>query len=213
MNCCQCQGIEDLFNEKNVSRELTQYREKGPDGTTIMLVTALKKQGVQGLSLLDIGGGVGAIQHELLSAGAESAVDVDASQAYLKAAKSEAARRGLEERIHFQHGNFVDMAEQISPADIVTLDRVLCCYPDMNAMVDQSAARARKLYGLVYPRDDWWVKIGMVVLNFFFRLQKNPYRSFVHPSHMVEDLLSRYGFRRVYFQKTFIWQVIVYARV
>lgn len=212
MNCCQCQGIEDLFNEKTVGRELEKYRRTGPDGTTRMMIDALIAEGVEGFTLLDIGGGVGAIQHALLAAGADSATDVDASQAYITAARREAQRRGLLDRISFQHGNFVELAAQLPPADVVTLDRVLCCFPDVENMVNLSAARARKLYGLVYPRDTWWIKIALAALNFFFKLQKNPFRNFVHSSQYVEDLVTRHGFKRRFYHQTPIWQVIVYAR-
>lgn len=212
MNCCQCQGIEDVFNQKKVSQKLSQYHRKGPDNTTSMLINALKAEGIQGFSLLDIGGGVGAIQHELLVAGVQNATDVDASQAYLSAARGEAQRRGVAERVRFQHGNFVNLADQISPADIVTLDRVICCYPDMEKLVGLSAARANKLYGLVYPRDAWWVKIGEVVMNFFFRLQRNPFRRFTHPTRSVEAIVSGCGLTRRFYRQTLVWQVAVYAR-
>ncbi len=104
MNCCQCQGIEDLFNDKLVSKELAAYRAKGPDKTTCMLTDALRAEGVQGLNLLDIGGGVGSVQHELLKAGANQSTDVDASQSYLRAAREEADRRGIADRVQYQHG-------------------------------------------------------------------------------------------------------------
>ncbi len=104
MNCCQCQGIEDLFNDKLVSKELAAYQAKGPDKTTCMLTDALKAEGVQGLNLLDIGGGVGSVQHELLKAGANQSTDVDASQSYLRAAREEADRRGIADRVQYQHG-------------------------------------------------------------------------------------------------------------
>jgi hypothetical protein len=212
MNCCQCQGIEDLFSEENVSRELSSYRKKGAGKTTRWLTEALKEEGVQGLSLLDIGGGVGAIQHELLDAGVQSAADIDASRAYIEAARSEAQRRGIAGRVSFQHGNFIDVAEQIPLADIVTLDRVICCYPDMEKLVDLSVSRARKLYGLVYPRDLWLVKIFIALQNFVLRLQRNPFRAFIHPTQAVEALVTRHGFRRSFYKRTLVWQVVVYSR-
>lgn len=211
MDCCQCQGIEELFNEKNAAQELSRYRQKGADRTTRIMIDALKKEGIQGLTLLDIGGGIGAIQHALLEAGVQQATDVDASRAYIKAARQEAERRGLSERVAFRHGNFIDLAEEVSPADIVTLDRVLCCYPDVENMVRLSVARARKLYGLVYPRDTWWIKIGASILNFIFRLQKNPFRIFPHPTYMVEEMIQKNGFKRHFHFHTLIWQVVVYA--
>jgi 2-polyprenyl-3-methyl-5-hydroxy-6-metoxy-1,4-benzoquinol methylase len=212
MNCCQCQGIEELFNDRLVSKELSSYRAKGPSKTTRFLIDAIKKAGVQGATLLDIGGGVGAIEHALLNEGVENAMDVDASRAYLKAAQEEARQRGLQEKISFQHGNFVEVASQIPPADIVTLDRVICCFPDMENMVRLSAARARKIYGLVYPRDAWWMKIGMKILNFFLRLQKNPYRGFIHPSQAVEAIVINNGFKPQFTGGTRLWRVEVYSR-
>src|SRR3989304_4688720 len=94
MSCAQCQGIERMFDRRAAERELRQYRAAGPGGTTRLLIDALKAEGVAGLTLLDIGGGVGAIQHELLRAGARSATAVDASSAYLDAARAEGARLG-----------------------------------------------------------------------------------------------------------------------
>jgi magnesium-protoporphyrin O-methyltransferase len=162
--------------------------------------------------LLDVGGGVGAVHHALLAAGAQSAVDVDASHAYLKAAKQEAARRGIADQISFQHGNFVDIAAQVPPADIVTLDRVICCYDDMEKLVSLSSARARKFYAVVYPRHTWWVKIGIQILNFFFRLRKSPFRTFAHPTQAVEKIIKENGFSKKSHQQTLFWQVAVYSR-
>ena len=213
MNCCQCQGIEELFSQQYVNKELSRYRVKGPDKTTRMLTEAIKKEGVAGLTLLDIGGGVGAVQHELIDAGVGQVTSVDASSAYLSAARSESERRGLADHISYQKGNFVDLAQNIAPADIVTLDRVVCCYHDMEKLVGLSAARARKLYGLVYPRDNWWVKIGLAFENFSFWLRRSPFRAFVHPTRSVEEILSRNGLKRCSYHQTLMWQVVVYSRV
>ncbi len=212
MNCCQCQGIEELFSQQYVNKELLRYRAKGPDKTTRMLTEAIKEEGVDGLTLLDIGGGVGAIQHELIDAGVQHVTSVEASTAYLTAAKAEAQRRGLQIVFSYHHGNFVDLAADIAPADIVTLDRVICCYHDMENLVGLSAARARKLYGLVYPRDAWWVKIGLALENFFFRLRRSPFRTFSHPTKAVEDILGSNGLKRRSYRQTLVWQVVVYSR-
>jgi hypothetical protein len=212
MNCIQCEGIEELFDNQFVARELVNYRKKGPNKASRSLIDAIKRADIQGSSLLDIGGGVGAIQHALLETGTQHAVDVDASNAYIHAAVEEAQRRGLAERINFRHGNFVDIAPQIQAADIVTLDRVICCYPDMENLVRLSVERARKIYGLVYPRDRWWVKMGLKISNLILRLQKNPYRGFVHPSRAIEELVSKHGFKHFATQSTWIWQVVVYSR-
>ena len=177
-----------------------------------MLTEAIKEASVDGLTLLDIGGGVGAIQHELLGAGVDQATQVDASAAYIAAARAEAQRRGNAERVSYRHGNFVDLAADIDPADIVTLDRVICCYPEMEKLVGLSAAKARRLYGLVYPRDTWWVKLGLALMNFFLRLQRSHYRTFAHPTKSVEAILNGNGLRQSFYRRTLVWQVAVYRR-
>jgi magnesium-protoporphyrin O-methyltransferase len=212
MNCCQCQGIETLFNEKYVAGELARYRKKGPLKTTRILIEALKAENVHGLTLLDIGGGVGAIQHELLQAGLRSAIAVEASSAYILASQAEAKRRGNAGRVSYHHGNFVDLASGIAPADIVTLDRVLCCYHDMRRLVGLSAVRARRLYGLVYPRDRWWLRVVLAVENCFFRIGRNPFRAFLHSPAAVEAVLIHSGLKRRFMYQTLVWQVVVYTR-
>jgi Methyltransferase domain len=212
MNCCQCQGIETLFNEQYVVKELARYREKGPHKTTRILIDALKAESVQGMTLLDIGGGVGTIQHELLQSGLSRTLTVEASAAYIEAAREEAVRQGHADRMGYQHGNFVELAATIAPADIVTLDRVICCYHDMPRLVGLSAARTRHLYAMVYPRDTWWLKIALSIENVFYRLRRIPFRVFVHPTQEVEAVVSRQGLKRRFYRQTLIWQVIVYTR-
>lgn len=212
MNCGQCQGIEDRFNQKAVTKKLEHYRKKGPEPTTRLLIEALKAEDVAGLSLLDIGGGLGAIQHELLDAGVTRAINVEASQAYVEVAREEADRRGHRDRINLLHGNFTDLALDIPPADIVTLDRVICCYDDMPQLVELSTVRANKLYGLVYPRDTWWVGLGYLFKNFTFWLQGTSFRVFLHPTEAVEAILRANGWQRCFYQTQGVWQVALYSR-
>lgn len=212
MDCCQCQGIEGFFNQREADRTLNTYRRKGPARSTRILLDAMRRMGVQGATLLDIGGGIGAIQLGLLSDGAASATDVDASSAYLAAAREEGTRRGYGDRITYQHGNFVDLAPTIEPADIVTLDRVICCYHDMRGLVGASAAKARRLYGLVYPREGWGTSLFFLVVNAVLRLQRNPFRIFAHRTRDVEAVLREAGLERRYRRNAGFWQVAVYAR-
>lgn len=212
MDCCQCKGIETLFNQKEAENMLKSYRKDGPAKTTCMLIEALKAEGIKGMTLLDIGGGVGAIQHELLRAGVEKATGVDASIAYVKAALQEAKQRGHAEKITYQHGNFVDLAPQIEPADIVTLDRVICCYHDMQTLVGLSVAKAGSLYGLVYPRDTWWTRVKIYLGNLYLRVNRNPFRSFIHPTQAVDALVRGNGFEQRFYRTSGLWQVVVYAR-
>ncbi len=212
MSCPHCRGAEKVFDKGVASGDLDAYRAKGPSRQTRLLLEAIRHWGAEGRTLLDIGGGVGAIQHELLAVGAATAVHVDASTAYLGASQEEAARRGHRERVQYVHGDFVEVADGIAAADIVTLDRVVCCYPDMPALVGASSARARQLYGLVYPRDGWWMRLAGKVFNLYFRVQRNPFRIFVHSSAAVDAVVRANGLREIYRERRGLWQVALYTR-
>lgn len=211
--CCpQCEGIELTFNEEAADEDLRLYRAEGPDEATGWLLDELMDKGVKGMTVLDIGGGVGAIQHELLEAGAERAVHVDASSAYIEAAQREAKRRKLREKIEWQHGDFVDLARELKPADIVTLDKVICCYDNMPALVRRSAKLAERYYGIVIPRDNGLFKIAVWFMNLFQKVTRNPYRMFVHSHREIDDIVGRAGLRRSFERHNWMWQAIVYSR-
>jgi hypothetical protein len=212
MTSCQCQGIDIQFNSREAAKKLADYQKKGPAGTTRMLIAALKEAGVEGRTLIDIGGGIGSIQMELLKAGARSAVSVEASTAYIDAAQREARRQGFQDRIQFQHGDFVELANGLPPADIVTLDRSLCCYPDMPVLVGLSASRAKQLYALVYPRDTWWMRLGLGIVNGLQGLRHCSFRVFVHPTQAVETILQEHGLQRRFHRRSGVWQIAIFAR-
>ena len=213
MDSCQCQGIETKFDQKYVAKKLKEYRRKGPKKTTLQLIEALRAEGFNGMTLLDIGGGVGDIQHAMLKLGLSHATDCEASTAYLEACRQEAERLGHSQQIDHIQGNFVEVAKDVPAADIVTLDRVICCYHDMAGLVNSSAQKARKLYGVIYPRDRWWIKWGMhVYYNLRYWLQRNPMRNFVHPTEAVEAVIRSNGLQRRFYRPMGFWQVAVYTR-
>ena len=212
MTCRQCRGIEQFFDEDEANSELKKYRKKGPAKTTQMLIDAIIAEGVDGRSLMDIGGGVGAVQHELLKAGAKSVVGVDASSAYVKVAEEEAERQGHEDRVSYHLGDFIDIVPNLEQVDVVTLDRVVCCYHDVEKLVTLSAERAAKLYALVYPRDNWVSRSIVRLINLTFRLRRHPFRLYIHPTKTVDELLRRNGLKQRFLGKTLVWQVVVYGR-
>jgi len=120
MACEQCEGIELQFGRSAARKKLRQFRRRGPDKTTRLLVDALRATldgtDTRGVVLLDIGAGVGAIHHELLDGHVERAIHVDGSTAHLAAARDEAERRGHGPRVEFVHGDFVDLAGAIPAA-------------------------------------------------------------------------------------------------
>ena len=210
--CCRV-DYDALFDDRDAQRQLDDYRRNGPARHTQRLLDAIVAEGVAGATLLDIGGGIGAIQHELLAAGAATSVDVDFSRPYLAAARIEAERRGLAERESHRYGNFVDVANEVEAADVVTLDRVICCYPDMRALVGSSVAHARKVYGLVFPVDRWWIRLGAAMVNAVLRVTRQGYRVHVHRTADVDALVRSGGFEPRTHERGLIWQSLVYRRL
>src|SRR5687767_7425413 len=116
--CCSTFGhaAEQQFNEKKAAEELKRYRDTGPGQTTRLLAEGITRSGALSGSVLDVGSGIGALTFTLLERGATDAVAVDASTAYVKAAREEAARRGRGDAIRFVHADFVQASTQLPSA-------------------------------------------------------------------------------------------------
>ncbi|MEL6308458.1 MAG: class I SAM-dependent methyltransferase [Chloroflexota bacterium] len=214
MVCPHCQDAEDVFSYGYAKRDLENYRTKGATSSTQRLLDALLGHEIAGKTLLDIGGGVGVIQHELLDKGLAHATDVDASSAYIIHNEKEAQRRGHANKIRYVHGDFVQLAPDIDRADIVTLDRVVCCYPDVEKLVDLSSRLANDLYALVYPVDNWLTRNGIHVFNFLaFRLGGSQFRTYVHDSTHIDRIITDNGFQQLSRKRAGFWQVFLYQRV
>ena len=215
ITCCQCEAIERQFGSRIAERELRRFRRRGPIPSTQMLITGLADFVARGPSaaLLDIGGGIGAIHHALLDAGVSEATQVDVSAEYLNAARREAARRDHAGRVQFIHGDFVQLAPDLPSADVVTLDRVICCYPDMDQLVIRAAEKARHVLGAVYPRNVWWVRLGVALTNRVTQLRRCAFRVFVHEPMAIDATLRAHGLERAVLRRTFVWEVAVYRRI
>jgi len=213
MPCNCCEITDNAFSEAEARSEVKNYRKRGPANQTRLILEAVRSLGSKDAVLLDIGGGIGALHHELLEDVARAATHVDASSAYLKEAKAEAARRGHGERVNFIHADFTNVAADLPKADIVTLDRVVCCYPDFRGLLKAAADHSQKALALTYPRETWYMRIGLQALNFFQRLRKDPFRVFLHPIAEMDSLIKREGFERVSLRRLFVWEMALYRRV
>lgn len=202
--------LASFYNERRAAADLRRYREQGPNLWTQALIDALTAEGVAGATLLDIGGGIGAIQHELLAAGVAHVTSVEASAASLAAARAESERRGFGDRVEHRLGDFVELAESIPAADIVTLDRVVNVYPDWQQLIVRSAKHARRLYGLVYPRDTRLLRLGTAAVRGIFR---DSVHADIRPVAEIERIVREQGLRPVFAQNVGrTWQVAVYRR-
>lgn len=213
MTCCNgpCAAAAH-FNPKKADRDLRRYQRRGPDATTQILLTELRRWPLQGLRLLDVGGGIGVIAVELAGAGLASLTLADASAGYLEAARRHLASRGATCPTQFFLGDFAATAASLPDADIVTLDRVVCCYPDMEALLQGGAARARRMVAFTYPRDVWWVRAAVLLENLWYRLRQDAFRAFVHSPERMAQVLESAGFVRTARRATREWALDLYRR-
>jgi len=210
--CCE-DDYDVVFDRQEALSDLNQWRSGGPAKATRRLLDALQAEGVEGASVLDVGAGVGVVHLELLQAGATSATDVDLSHAFLEVARDEAERLGVADRVDYRHGDFTAIADELPEADFVTMDRVVCCYPDLAAMLGSAARRARRAIGIVHPWDAWPVRLGIAIEN----LVRRPFRGgdctfFVHRRATMDAVLADAGFAPVFRSGTWFWRVVVYRR-
>jgi magnesium-protoporphyrin O-methyltransferase len=211
VDCCGC-GFASIFDREAAQADLDRYRKNGPDRTTQLLLDLVRPFVATGSTILDVGSGIGVIAHELLRSDAGHAILVDGSPASLEAAREEARRRGTLDRVELIEGDFVSLSPGIDPADVVTLDRVVCCYPDAVSLVGTSAARARGVYGLVLPRDGWHTRLLVTLDNLRHRVLRNTYRAYAHSNEMIDGLVASHGLTPQAERSTRFWRVVVYAR-
>ena len=200
----------DFYNARKATSELLRYRQVGPIPSTKMLIDALTTECVEGATVIDIGGGIGAVQHALLAAGAAHVTSVDASDAYIQTAREESERRGLSGRVTYHHGDFLELARTTPHADIVTLDRVINVCPDWKRLISLSATRARRLYGLVYPRDT--LPVRAVVRGMNLVVWRGPVHASVPSPGVIDRLTSEAGLVRFFSKASGPWEVAVYRR-
>jgi SAM-dependent methyltransferase len=212
MDNCGCDDYASPIDAGTAQADRVSYHSKGPDRTTRMLLDMIEANTEDHATILDVGGGIGVIDHELLKTHASTAVLVEASPAYLKAAHEEAREAELLDRMEIVAGDFVRRADGIEAADIVTLDRVMCCYPHADELVAASASRARKLYGLVLPRDRWYVRWVLRLANLRSWLKRSPYRAHAHTNTRIDDQVRALGLRPRSEAFTFFWRVVLYTR-
>src|SRR5690348_4742116 len=212
-SCCSAffGANQRQFSDAIARRDLRRYRTRGPDQTTRLLRNAILEAG-NGKTVLDVGAGVGALGFELLAAGAERVTAVEAAPAYVAAAREEARRRNVADRIDLVHGDFVSVAETVLPADVVTMDRVVCCYPAYRPLLEVAARRSRRLLAFSYPRDRWYVRLAVWVQNLGRAVLRNPFRGFVHSGRGMEALLEQCGFVRMRRYETLKWSSDLYGR-
>jgi 2-polyprenyl-3-methyl-5-hydroxy-6-metoxy-1,4-benzoquinol methylase len=210
--CCTPKGYRQIFSEKNAAGEAKRYRRKGLDGTSRRILDVVKERGIEGRTLLEVGGGIGAIEIELLKAGMAQAVNVELTPTYEAVALELIDEAGLSDRVSRTVMDFAVAGPEVSSADVVVLNRVICCYHDMPKLAGAAADRAKGMLVLSFPNRRWWTRLGLTVANFGFRVIGLQFRVFLHPPAEILGALERRGFTTVVNQPGVIWQVVALER-
>ncbi|MDX1689403.1 MAG: methyltransferase domain-containing protein [Acidimicrobiia bacterium] len=191
-DCCDPGGYRRFFNTKEAERRAKRHRRKGLDATAEPMLEAVSDR-VPGAVVLEGGAGTGEAHVAMLRRGAAQAIAVDISDAYERVAESIAAEEAVADRIERRTGDLATMPD-LPEADIVFLNRVVCCYPDMPGLVDAAGRLSTGLVAMSYPRDRWFVRLGFRMLNAFLRLRRVPFRVYVHDPAAIAGRMRPAGF-------------------
>ena len=211
-DCCSPKGYRWVFSERSARAEARKYRRRGLDGTSRRIVDFLKAQGVDGQTVLEVGGGIGAIQIELLKAGAARAVSVELTPTYEDVAAGLLSDAGLTDRVERRVMDFAQASSQVDGADVVIMNRVICCYPDMARLAGAAADHARQMLVMSYPTGAWWMRVALGLGNFVLWLLRREFHVFVHPPKEIIATATRRGLEPVLDQQGALWTVAAMRR-
>lgn len=211
-SCCKPGDYDKIFDEKKARSKASDYGRKGLSGHAPRIVDFVRAKAPPGYTLLEIGGGIGDIQLELLKTGAARATNVELATQYEGVASELIHDRGLDDRVERRLGDFVREADTIPGADVVVMNRVVCCYPDADALVSAAADHARRFLVMTFPVDRWWTRLGLAVGNICFAMRSDTFRAYVHSTSAVLATAQRHGLRPVEHSRGFIWQLIAFER-
>jgi magnesium-protoporphyrin O-methyltransferase len=211
-DCCSPKGYRWVFSERSARAEAKRYRRKGLDSTSRRIVDFLKTQGVEGKTVLEVGGGIGAIQIELLKAGAARALSVELTPTYEEVAAALLREAELSDRVERRVMDFAESADQVDGADVVIMNRVICCYPDMPRLAGAAADHARQLLVMSFPRKTWWMYVGLKVSNFLLWTTRREFHIFLHPTEKIIATSEQHGLEPVLDQQGLVWKVAALRR-
>lgn len=212
-DCCDPIPYRRLFNSKEAQRRLRRYRRKGLDRLARSLVNYLSTREIDGADVLEVGGGLGDLQLELFRSGAARSLNIELSSGYEEAATDLLDSEGLADRVERQLGDLVAMHDTLGPADVVVLNRVVCCYPRMPEMMEAAAGKTKRFLALSFPRERWFMKTAIAFGNAWWAVRSCDFRAFVHPVEEIESVARNAGLEIAHRDRTLGWQAVVFERV
>jgi hypothetical protein len=206
MSCCTPAGYRTIFGTKTAERDARRYRRKGLTGSARWLFDALTTHGVGNTSVLEVGGGIGNLQIELLEAGADHAANVELIDTYETTAHTLITEHNLDGRTERLIADFAQHPDWAPNADVVIMHRVICCYPDPAALITAACAHAHDRIAITIPRETWWIKLGFTTMNAWLRLRRIGFRAYVHPPVPMLELAAARGFHPTHHQRGPLWE-------
>lgn len=210
-SCCNHQ-YHHSFGMKKAQKEMEHYFRKGPKKSTRWLLEPMLERVQQDDSVLDIGGGVGALLMELQKQGIGMSYYVDISENYSAVFQHEVSNQSLSNSIHIHTGDFTEKHHLIPQTDIVALDKVLCCYQDFKHLLSLSLQKARRVIAYTVPDDVWWVRYIHQIETTLKRRFTKHLITYIHPVDKMESLVIAEGFRKVFQKKHTGWLTVVFNR-
>lgn len=204
--CCNPHEYDAVFTSKYARRTAKKLQSSGLGETAERLVDFLDGQGLDGATVLEIGGGVGGLHMELLRRGAASATNVELSTAYDAEAARLLAEACLTDRVTRRIVNLATDPDEVPPADVVVLHRVVCCYPDFEELLGAAADHARRVLVFSFPRPRLLTRLETLVENASYAVRRQDFRTFVHSPAAMVGVLAERGFREVQSGRTAMWQ-------
>ena len=205
--CCNARGCDRLFNERFARRMAKRYRKRGLDRTARRMVSFLEERGVEGATVLEVGGGVGEIQIELLERGASHTTNLELSPGYDDEAARLLQEHGLVGRADRRLHDIAAGPETVGQADVVVLHRVVCCYPDYERLLGAVAEHARHAVVFSYPPRNLMSRTWVAGANLVLRIMRREYRTFAHPPRAMLSVLEQRGLHETFERHSLVWQV------
>jgi magnesium-protoporphyrin O-methyltransferase len=210
--CCDHEDYQSVFSSRFARRQSTRYHRKGLTPAATGIVEFATSQGIAGATVLEIGGGVGQLQVELLHRGASHVTNLEISQNYEAEATRLLEEAGMTERVTRRFLDLAQAPEQVEPTDIVVLHRVVCCYPDYARLLKVAAAHARKTLVYSHPAVNLVNRVQFGTENAYRRLTRNDFRAFIHPPQGMIHAAASEGLAVAYHSHARDWDVVGLAR-
>jgi len=212
MDCCEPSGYRHLFNTKEATGKLTRYLKNGTNTVATRLVDALASDGVDEQTVIDVGCGIGMLYVELVERGALSATGVEISDGYEKSANQLHELKGVTDRVTRVTLDFAEAGAAVAPADIVVLDRVVCCYPDWEKLLTSVTEHATGRVAFSFPRETVLSRLSLNLFNLWLRIRRVDFQAFFHPIGQMLALMDTKGFTKTFDTHSPQWRGVVFER-